>query len=240
MKILIRILTYTVFVCLFCVIAEYSSGNKPANNDQQSKNPISSTGTVTDKDGNVYKTITIGNQIWMAENLKTTKFRNGDPIPKVLANNDWSALTSGAYCWYNNDVANKTCYGALYNWYAVNDSRNIAPLGWHIPSDEEWTALANFLQGKSQAGGKLKETGLTHWSDPNSNATNSSGFCALPGGYRAKDGVFKNLSFCGCWWATTEYTKSVGWYRYVDYGTGTIYSVSTYKSNGFSIRCIKD
>jgi len=217
-----------------------SFGNNPTDNVQTGKKPVSSIGTMTDKEGNVYKTVTIGNQIWMAENLRTTKFRNGDPIPNVSGNPTWTALTSGAYCWYNNDAANKAGYGALYNWYAVNDPRNIAPVGWHIPSDEEWTALANFLQGKSQAGGKLKETGTTHWSDPNSGATNSSGFNALPGGYRTKDGVFKNLSFCGCWWATTEYTQSVAWYRYVDYGTSSIYSVSIYKKSGLSIRCVKD
>lgn len=240
MKMNIRILSYALLMLMLVVFAKNSFGNNPAKNGQTGKKPVLSIGTVTDKDGNVYKTVTIGNQIWMAENLKTTKFRNGDPIPNVSASNNWSALTSGAYCWYNNDAANKAGYGALYNWYVINDPRNIAPLGWHIPSDEEWTALANFLQGKSQAGGKLKETGTTHWSDPNSGASNSSGFNALPGGYRTKDGVFKNLSFCGTWWATTEYTQSVAWYRYVDYGTSSIYSVSIYKKSGLSIRCVKD
>ena len=237
---IIRILSCSLFILMFVILAEKSFGNKPAKSDQPTKKIVSSTGTVTDKDGNVYKTVTIGNQIWMAENLKTTKFRNGDPIPNVSANNGWSTLTSGAFCWYNNDGSNKAGYGALYNWYAVNDPRNIAPVGWHIPSDEEWTALANFLQGRSQAGGKLKATGTTHWSDPNSGATNSSGFSALPGGYRTKDGVFQNLSFCSTWWATTEYTQSVAWYRYVDYGTSSIYSVSIYKKSGLSTRCVKD
>lgn len=235
-----RILIYTLFSLLFVIIGGSSFGQKQVDNNQKPVNSVQTAGKVRDKDGNIYKTVTIGNQIWMAENLKTRKYRNGDPIPNVSDNAGWSALKTGAYCLYNNDAADKSGYGVLYNWYAVNDSRNIAPLGWHIPSDEEWTALTNYLQGSSRAGGKIKETGTSHWSDPNSGAVNSTGFTALPGGYRAKDGVFKNLSFCGTWWATSEYTQSVAWYRYVDYGTGNIYSVSTYKACGLSIRCIKD
>lgn len=240
MKLTIRNLTSTLlfFVFIGCLFSSFL--NSPVKSDQN-KTPDSSVAiTVKDKDGNIYKTVTIGNQIWMAENLKTTKFRNGDPIPNVIANTGWSVLTTGAYCWYNNDAANKAVYGALYNWYVVNDSRNIAPAGWHIPSDEEWIALTNFLQGSRQAGAKLKEAGLVHWSDPNSGATNSSRFSALPGGLRGKDGVFKNLNLIGTWWTNTEYTKSVGWYRYVDYGTSNIYGVSTYKASGFSVRCVKD
>lgn len=240
MKLTIRNLTSTLvfFVFIGCLFSSFL--NNPVKSDQKKTPAVTATVTVTDKDGNVYKTVTIGTQIWMAENLRTTKFRNGDPIPNISANTSWTALTTGAYCWYNNDAANKAGYGALYNWYAVNDSRNISPIGWHIPSDEEWKALTIFLQGKSLAGGKLKETGIVRWADPNSGATNSSGFTALPGGLRAKDGVFKNLSLCGTWWANTEYTKSVGWYRYVDYGTSNIYGVSTYKTSGFSVRCVKD
>jgi len=237
----IRILSYSILIFLFALHTSHSFGNKPAENDQKQIHPVSTTGTVKDKEGNIYKTVTLGKQIWMAENLRTTKYRNGDPIPNVTVNSNWAALTTGGLCWYNNDAAaNHATYGVLYNWYAVNDPRKIAPSGWHVPSDEEWTVLTNFLAGKSYAGGKLKGTSTSHWSDPNSGATNSSGFTALPGGYRNKDGVFKNLSFCGSWWATTEYTKSVAWYRYVDYGTSTIYNVSTYKTSGFSIRCIKD
>ncbi|MBA4408699.1 MAG: hypothetical protein C0397_04670 [Odoribacter sp.] len=241
MKLKIRILIYPFLMLMVVIISSGTFRNNMTKNTETNNNPTPATGTVTDKEGNIYKTVTLGKQIWMAENLKTTKYRNGDPIPAVTVNSNWAALTTGGFCWYNNDAAaNKATYGALYNWYAVNDLRNIAPSGWHVPSDEEWTVLANFLAGKSQAGGKLKETSTSHWSDPNSGATNSSGFTALPGGYRNKDGVFKNLSFCGTWWATTEYTKSVAWYRYVDYGTSTIYNVSTYKTSGFSIRCIKD
>jgi len=225
---------------MMVLFSDSSSANKQTKTNPKKLEPGSTSGIVKDNDGNSYKTITIGNQVWMAENLRTTKFRNGDPIPNVAVNESWSATANGAFCWYNNDAANKTIYGALYNWYAVTDSRNIAPAGWHIPSDDEWTALTNFLQGNRLAGGKLKETGFAHWLDPNSGATNASGFTALPGGLRGKDGVFKNLGFCGTWWANTEYTKSVAWYRYVDYGTSNIYSVSSYKTSGFSIRCVKD
>lgn len=240
MKLTFRILPFA-FILLMLIVCVFSSiAINPVIGDQTKTPVVSGTGTVTDKEGNVYKTVTIGSQVWMAENLRSTKFRNGDPIPIVSANSAWSALKAGGFCWYNNETANKNLYGALYNWFVVVDPRNVAPAGWHIPSNEEWTALTNFLQGKSQAGGKLKETGTSHWSDPNSGALNSTGFTALPGGYRAKDGVFKNLSFVGAWWATTEYTQSVAWYRYVDYGTGNIYGVSTYKTCGLSIRCIKD
>jgi uncharacterized protein (TIGR02145 family) len=235
-----RILIYPLLILMFVIFGSSSFGQKQVDNNHKPVNPVQTAGTVRDKDGNIYKTVTIGSQVWMAENLRSTKFRNGDPVPNVSANASWSVLKSGAYCLYNNDAANKSVYGTLYNWFVVTDPRNIAPAGWHIPSDEEWTALTNFLQGNSQAGGKLKETGTSHWSDPNSGAINSTGFTALPGGYRAKDGVFKNLSLCGTWWATTEYTQSVAWYRYVDYGTGNIYRVSIYKACGLSIRCIKD
>ena len=204
-------------------------------------NDPTQSGTVTDRDGNIYHTVKIGFQTWMVENLKTTKFRNGKPIPNVMVNTTWADLTTCAYCLYNNDAsANKTTYGVLYNWYTVNDSRNIAPAGWHIPTEEEWTTLTTFLRGKSLTGGKLKEKLTSHWSSPNSGATNSSGFTALPGGYRNNDGEFNNIRIMGGWWSSNEYTKTVAWYRYVDYGASYIYSCSTYKNNGFSVRCIKD
>ena len=140
-------------------------------------------GTVVDIDGNVYNTVTIGTQVWMVENLKTTKYRNGDAIPNVTGNASWVALSTGAYCWYNNDAATyKATYGALYNWYAVGDSRNIAPSGWHVATDSEWTTLSTFLGGESIAGDKLKEIGTSHWLSPNTGATNSNGFTAFPGG----------------------------------------------------------
>jgi uncharacterized protein (TIGR02145 family) len=148
---------------------------------------------VTDGDGNVYNTVTIGTQIWMKGNLKTMKFNYGTSIPNVTDNTTWAGLTSAAYCWYNNDAATyKTTYGALYNWYAVdvasNDGKNVCPAGWHIPSDAEWTTLTDYLGGASVAGSKLKETGTTHWLSPNTGATNESGFTALPGGGHSRNG----------------------------------------------------
>ena len=131
-------------------------------------------GTMTDIDGNTYKTIQIGRQVWMAENLKTTRYRNGEPIPNVTADIQWTALSTGAYCWFNNDAAiNRAIHGAIYNWYTIVDSRNIAPTGWHVPTDDEWTVLITFLGGESVAGGKMKAPGLIYWNSPNTGANNS-------------------------------------------------------------------
>jgi len=204
-------------------------------------------GTVTDIDGNVYNTIIIGTQEWMVENLKTTKYRNGDPIPNVTDNAAWIALVSGAYCWHNNDAANKPSYGGLYNWYAVADSRNLAPIGWHVPTDAEWTILTTLLGGESVAGGKLKETGNAHWHNPNYGATNSSGFTALPGEDRyANDGAFGVVGYLGYWWSSTLGTLG-GYYgalcRGLDYNSAYFARVNgtgAKQGGGCSVRCIKD
>ena len=203
-------------------------------------------GLLTDIDGNVYKTVTIGTQVWMAENLKTSKYRNGDPIPNVTDDATWIALTTGAYCWYNNDAANyKPTYGALYNWYAVADNRNIAPLGWHVATDAEWTTLVTFLGGASVAGGKMKEAGTSHWMYPNSNATNSSGFTALPGGGRVRSNnpevLFLNVGLHGSWWSSTERDATYVWYHDIYYGNDG-YARSFYSKivGGLSIRCVRD
>ena len=138
---------------------------------------------VTDVDGNRYTTVKIGTQVWMVENLKVTRYRNGDPIPNVTDNNSWNVLTTDAYCNYNNDTANVSAYGRLYNWYAVNDNRKIAPTGWHVPSDEEWATLGDFLGGNNIAGGKMKEPGTTHWISPNPVVNQSCGFKWSAGRY---------------------------------------------------------
>ena len=154
----------------------------------------------------------------MAENLKTTKYRNSDPIPNVTVNTSWAGLTTGAYCWYNNDASTYKVYGVLYNWNAVADSRNIAPVGWHVATDAEWTTLTTYLGGGVVAGGKLKEAGTAHWSTPNNDATNSSGFAALPGGYRDFfDGTFGNVGYNGYWWSSTANSASLTWYRNLQY-----------------------
>jgi uncharacterized protein (TIGR02145 family) len=197
---------------------------------------------VTDVDGNVYNTVTIGTQTWMKENLKTTHYRNGDPIPNVTDNAAWITLTTGAYSNYNNDAANVATYGRLYNWYAVNDARNIAPAGWHVPTDGELNALVNYLGGVSIAGGKLKEAGTTHWASPNTGATNSSGFTALPGGFRlSTGGFFGYITQNGYIWSSTEYNAAGAWLGGVSYNSNGVESgTSVFKYSGISVRCIKD
>lgn len=141
------------------------------------------TNSVKDIDGNKYKTIKIGTQIWLSENLKTTTYNDGTAIPLVKNYDAWAELSTQAYCWYNNDSTNKEVYGALYNWYAVN-TKKLCPEGWHVPSDEEWTELRTYLGDKGNAGLALKESGTSHWKSPNSDASNTTGFTGLPGGYR--------------------------------------------------------
>ena len=151
--------------------------------------------TLKDIEGNVYPAVIIGTQVWMAENLKTTKYNDGMAIPLVSDNNAWEALKTPGYCWYNNDAAaNKNRFGALYNWYTVN-TKKLCPAGWHVPNDKEWTTLRTYLGGEEIAGGKLKETGTTHWTSPNTDATNQTGFTALPGGGRRSNGEFFGLGF---------------------------------------------
>jgi len=199
---------------------------------------------IADIDGNVYKTVKIGDQTWMAENLKVTKYRNGNTIPIVTDYTSWANLTSGAYSDFYNDPNNGVIYGHLYNFYTVLDNRQLCPTGWHIPSDAEFTTLTNFLGGESVAGGKLKEVGTTHWNSSNIGADNISGFTGLAGGFRGDNGSFYyNVGTTGNWWSSTEYDANNGIYRGLAYNT-TIFSRSygAYfgKKGGCSIRCIKD
>ena len=203
--------------------------------------------TVIDIDGNVYNTVIIGNQVWMVENLKTTKYRDGTSIQNVADNSTWAKLYyEGAFCWYNNDAtSNKNTYGALYNWGAVASNHNIAPMGWHVPTEAEWTTLITFLGGEIIAGGKLKEVGVIHWSGSNPNATNSSGFTALPGGYRfAPLYSFGEIGNVGNWWSSTR--SDVGldyaWYHSIssNYLSITTKSSAPINTFGCSIRCLKD
>jgi uncharacterized protein (TIGR02145 family) len=199
--------------------------------------------TVTDIDGNKYKVVVIGTQTWMAENLKTTKYNDGTTIPNVTAVSSWSALTTGAYCDYANTPSYSATYGRLYNWYtsATTNTKNVCPTGWHVPSDAEWTILTNYLGGANVAGGMLKEIGLVHWQTPNTSATNSTGFTALPSGTRNYLGTYASLLTYGCWWSGTEgSTTSLGWYQVLAYNNGTIVrSDGIGKKAALSIRCIK-
>ena len=210
---------------------------KKESNTNASTNPSS---TVTDIDGNVYHTVTIGTQVWMVENLKTTKYRNGDPISNDLGM--WVSLVTGAYSWFNNDATNyKNPYGALYNWYAVTDSRKIAPSGWHVPSDAEWSILINYLGGESIAGGKLKETGTVHWFTPNVGATNSSGFTGLPVGYRSIFGNFNSYGDLCYWWSSTaDSSPYTAWTAHLHFRYNESFRISNNNVSGFSVRCLQD
>ncbi|MCX6834968.1 MAG: thrombospondin type 3 repeat-containing protein, partial [candidate division Zixibacteria bacterium] len=196
--------------------------------------------TVTDIDGNVYRTVTIGNQVWMAENLKVTHYRNGDAILNVTDSAGWIGLTTGAYCNYNNDIDNVATYGRLYNWYAASDIRNIAPEGWHVPNDIEWQTLVNYLGGDAIAGWKMKESGTAHWLPPNTGATNEYGFTALPGGYRGWYGIFADLGNYATFWTSTVISSTYAWYRSVSYDNPEVSHYDSKKHYGFSLRCVKD
>ena len=183
-------------------------------------------------------TIQIGNQLWSKNNLDVSFYRNGDEIPYVDNATTWASLTTGAWCYYNNDPANGEKYGKLYNWYAVNDSRGLAPQGWHIPSDAEWTILSTKLGGN--AGGKMKTAGTTNWATPNTGATNSSGFAGLPGGYREPSGTFGALGYTGDLYSSSESNATTAWVRYHNSDNGSLYSGNFNKNFGFSVRCLRD
>ncbi|MDY0198584.1 MAG: FISUMP domain-containing protein [Tenuifilaceae bacterium] len=194
--------------------------------------------TVTDIDGNVYTTIIIGTQEWMAQNLMTTKYNDGTPITHVTDNNEWTQLASEAYCWYENDEETYgNLYGALYNWYAVN-TEGICPIGWHVPTDEEWLTLVDFAGGVDNAAAKLKAT--SEWNE-GGNGTDEYGFSALPGGWRIHaTGSFSDLGINGNWWTATEYDMGNAKNRFMYYGDDKVNSTSWRKKAGFSVRCVRD
>ena len=196
---------------------------------------------VKDVDGNIYSTVEIGNQIWMAENLKTTHFKDGTQITLVTGNGDWFKIEGPKYCWYNNDEGTyKNTYGALYNWYAVSTEK-LCPTGWHVPTDEEWTTLTTLLGGTTVAGGKLKESGNLHWLNPNTGATNETGFTALPGGARsAASGAFGYINTTGMWWTSTMNSPSGAWIRVLTFDQTGVQRQDYAKYYGYSVRCIKN
>ncbi len=213
--------------------------------------------TVTDIDGNTYNTASIDTQCWMAENLKTTTYKNGTPIPNVTDDNAWSNLTSGAYVWYNNDTLWKDPYGALYNWYAVTDPNGLCPTGWHIPDEDEWTALTDFIGGTSSPhgnmlkscrqvnhpyGGDCNTSQHPRWNSYNYSlyGTDNYGFSGLPGGTRLNDGDFSYLGSIGDWWSATEDSSSDAWIRRLKYNKGNVGIYSSDKIRGRSVRCLKD
>jgi len=195
---------------------------------------------IKDYDGNIYTSVAIGTQVWMIENLKTSHFNNGTAIPLITDGTAWSNLGTPGYCWYNNDgAANKDTYGALYNWFTVSTG-NLCPKGWHVPSQEEWAALATYLGGDHAAGNKLKEAGSTHWQSPNTGADNSSGFTALPGGYRYDNDVFEWITINGFWWSSTYAYGERSYSRELDIEYSDFFVFNDPKKAGFSVRCLKD
>jgi uncharacterized protein (TIGR02145 family) len=199
-----------------------------------------STDIVTDIDGNVYNTVAIGTQIWMAENLKVTRYRNGDPIPNVTDKTSWKNLETGAYCNYDNDANNSITYGRLYNWFAVNDNRNICPVGWHVPTDSEWSVLIKYLGGSRVAGGIMKEAGTEYWHSPNTGAKNGSCFSALPGSCRLQNGVFSYLGSHANFWSSTEADSLSAYDIGLEFDNSGVTRGSASKLQGKSVRCIKD
>ncbi len=197
--------------------------------------------TISDVDGNVYKTVYIGTQQWMAENLKVSKYNDGTDIPTYII---YTTQWQGAWSYYMNDEANNAKYGKLYSWYAVssttNRNKNVCPTGWHVPTDVEWKVLTDYLGGESVAGGKMKEVGTTNWTYPNNGATNTSLFSALPGGNRHNNGDYNFIGSYGCWWSSTEASSNLASYLHLSASFGSAFSYYSNKLGGLSVRCLKD
>jgi uncharacterized protein (TIGR02145 family) len=198
------------------------------------------TGLLTDINGNTYNTITIGNQVWMQENLKVTKLNGGTEIPNVTDEDTWLHTNEPGYGWYDNDASTYgEVYGAMYNWHAVNTG-SLCPDGWHVPTDAEWTILTDYLGGLAISGGPLKEAGTEHWYSPNTDATNASGFTALPGGYRSNGGQYYSIGVRGSWYTSSEKDNTYVWRRDMQSNHGEVQRWDNNKRFGLSVRCVKD
>ena len=187
-----------------------------------------------------YEYVQIGTQKWMTRNLDVVRYRNGDSIPNIIDNTDWSNLNTGAYSNYDNSLLNGAFYGKLYNWYTLDDPRGLAPVGWHIPTDDEWTTLANYLGGDLVGGGKMKVEGTTIWAAPNTGADNTSGFTALPAGNRAPNGPYNYIGNYTYWWSSIQQTITTARIRIVNFASAGVPSATDAKNSGLSVRCIKD
>ena len=197
-------------------------------------------------------TVLIGSQVWSAQNLSVSSYRNGDIIPQITNTAQWANATTGAWCWYNNDsVTYAAKYGKLYNWYAVNDSRGLAPVGWHVPSESDWNKLVKYLDPTADttcqnctqstiAGGFMKESSVINWLSPNVGANNNSHLACLPGGYRYSDGLFYNIRYYGYFWSSADFSATQAGLRYLFYNDANINRYNFVKSNGFSVRLIRD
>lgn len=199
-------------------------------------------GSVVDGSGNVYTTVVIGKQEWTVENLRATNYANGDSIGLVEDNTAWASCSTGAYCFYDNttDKTQQAKWGALYNWHALNNPRGLAPPGWRVPGDADWRLLESFLGGAAVVGGMLKEVGTANWNAPNTAATNSSGFTALPGGLRTVFGTFAERGLYGCWWSATLSGTVFGYSRQLAYNQSTLTRASSQYVYGLSVRLVRD
>jgi len=219
-----------LLIAIFTIASMFTS----CNEDDVPTAPI----TVTDVDGNTYSTITVGGAVWMAENLRTTKYNDGTAITTGLDNTAWTANTTGAYSIYDNDPANNTTYGKLYNWYAVNTGK-LAPAGWHVATEAEYTALVNSLGGTSVAGGKMKSTSSL-WNAPNTGATNSSGFSGLPSGYKGSGGGYVLIGEAAYLWTSTERNAGQGDYILLSNDFASSNGNGATKSFGYAVRCVRN
>lgn len=199
---------------------------------------------ITDVEGNSYKTVSIGKQTWMAENLKTSKYNDGVNIPNITDDTKWGNDTIGGWTYYNNDSSNNVKFGKLYNWYSVspkmNGNKYVCPIGWHVPTDAEWKLLIDYLGGASLAGAKMKEVGIMKWNTPNINATNSSLFTGVPGGSRNIIGVYDDIGSVGGYWSSTEFDRNSAFYFHLYCNNDLVGRYDEFKVSGISIRCIKD
>jgi uncharacterized protein (TIGR02145 family) len=230
---------YLISITFLTLQSCSSGGNNETINSNSNSNNSS---VVVDKDGNSYQTVKICNQTWMKSNLNVSHYRNGDIIPQVTDPTQWTNLTTGAWCYYNNASATGAIYGKLYNWYAVNDPRGLAPTGYHIPSDSDWISLTTCLGGVGYASNKMKEIGTLYWLSPNVEATNNSGFTALPAGNRSfYDGTFSQIQRETAWWSSTQGEITTdAWTRGLYYATKTVSRNDMHKKFGLSVRCMKD
>ena len=249
------LLKFTAYSSLgYRIIEDSPSGNHTYTFQYSSGTPCPGIPTISDIDGNVYTTVLIGTQCWMKENLRTTKYRDGSPIPNVSEDSAWLYLNTGAYVWYDNDSSWKNKYGAIYNWYSVDNLNGLCPTAWHVPSADEWVALTNSIGGiynadelkscrqvNSPLGGYCNVSEHPRWyQDSTYHGTDYSGFSGLPGGFRYEFGSFGNIGRIGYWWSSTEAWTTTARSRSMSYMTGFLGGCNCIKERGFSIRCLKD
>ncbi len=226
-----------IITILFCLILFITACGPSSSKTDEGSTTATSVAEISTTATSVAETeASIGKQVWTTKNLDVIKYRNGDAIPQVQDKNAWAKLKTGAWCYYENKTAKGTTYGKLYNWFAVNDLRGLAPSGYHIPTDAEWTILTDNLG--EEAGTKMKSK--TGW-DHDGNGTNTSGFAGLPGGYRNSDGNFYFIGAFGYWWSSSESNTHYALYRFLSYPNGIVLRLDNYgKQNGFSVRCLRD